>query len=154
MRTCCFTGHRELSKTEEKQILAPLSDKIQQMITKGVTVFRNGGALGFDTIAALTVLSLKQKHPEIKLYIDAPHKHQSSKWSVYDKNLYEYILERADCVTYVSESYQNGCMQKRNRYMVDNSDFVIAYVKRPSGGSYYTACYAESIDKEVVYLVV
>ena len=100
----------------------------------------------------MSVIKLKERHPQLKLFIDAPHRGQSERWEEFDRNVYEYILARADKVTYVSERYQRGCMQKRNRFMVDNSDFVIAYVKRIRGGSYYTACYAESLGKEVVYL--
>jgi len=42
----------------------------------------------------------------------------------------------------VSPSYTRGCMQLRNRYMVDRADTLIAYVKRDSGGSAYTKRYA------------
>lgn len=152
MLSCCFTGHRAISKAEQKQILLDLNEKLLEAIEKGVTVFRNGGALGFDTLSALSVLALKVKYPQIKLFIDAPYREQSAHWEEFDRNVYEYILARADKVTYVSERYQSGCLQKRNRFMVDNSDCVIAYVRRPRGGSYYTACYAESLDKEVIYL--
>jgi len=152
MLSCCFTGHRAMSMAEQKQIFPVLNQEILNAIKKGVTVFRSGGALGFDTIAALSVLNLKKKYPEIKLYVDVPHRRQCAKWSDFDKSVYRNILASADKVTYVSAYYEKGCMQKRNRYMVDNSDMVIAYVKKASGGSYYTACYAKSLDKEVINL--
>lgn len=152
MGSCCFTGHRAMSMEEQQRIYPILMEKLTEATAKGVTVFRNGGALGFDTMSALSVIRLKERHPQLKLFIDAPHRGQSERWEEFDRNVYEYILARADKVTYVSERYQRGCMQKRNRFMVDNSDFVIAYVKRIRGGSYYTACYAESLGKEVVYL--
>lgn len=152
MQACCFTGHRVIPKAEQKRLAGKLEHNLLYVIAKGVTVFRNGGALGFDTLSALSVIALKDKYPQIKLYIDVPHRGQQEQWEEFDRNVYNFILARADKLTFVSERYQPGCMQKRNRYMVDNSDYVIAYIRRPKGGSYYTACYAESLGKEVFYL--
>lgn len=150
--SCCFTGHRAMSMAEQKQIFPILTQKISEAMEQGVTVFRNGGALGFDTLSALSVLKLKENHSQIKLFIDVPHRGQSDHWKKFDRDVYEYIISHADEVTYVSQNYQKGCMQKRNRFMVDRSDLVIAYIRKTSGGSYYTACYAEALNKEVVYL--
>ncbi len=153
MSVCCFSGHREISLKERRQISSKLKEIITDLVkTKGVTTFRCGGALGFDTIAALYVLELKNEFSEIKLIIDVPHRNQSNAWNETDRNVYDYILNHADKVNIISENYYKGCMQKRNRFMVDNSDFVVVYVKKTSGGSYYTACYAESLDKNVIYI--
>lgn len=152
MLSCCFTGHRAITMAEQKQLLPVLDEKVLHAINQGVTVFRNGGALGFDTLSALHILGIKKKYPNIKLLIDAPHRRQSARYNDADKEIYDYILRCADGVTYVSEYYTKDCMQRRNRYMVDHSDMVIAYVRTPRGGSYYTACYAESVDKTVIYL--
>lgn len=153
MIACCFTGHRDISLVERRQISSKLKETICDLVkTKGVTAFRCGGALGFDTIAALYVIELKNEYPEIKLIIDIPHRNQASMWSELDQHTYDYILNHADSINVISENYYKGCMQKRNRHMVDNSDYVVAYVKRAKGGSYYTACYAESLDKNVLYI--
>lgn len=149
MKSCCFTGHRNLSSDTRKQILPVLTEKIEQLISEGVAVFINGGALGFDTLAALTVLGLKNKYPNIKLKIYAPHKEQSSRWSDDNKKIYNYILSRADEVKFISEFMHSDCMQVRNRRMVDDSDCVIAYLRKTSGGSYYTVKYALMEDKKV-----
>ncbi len=152
MKTCCFTGHRNLSSDTRKQILPVLTQKIEQLINEGVAVFINGGALGFDTLSALAVLGLKNKHPNIKLKIYAPHKEQSARWSIDNKRIYEYILSRADEIKFTSPFIHSECMQVRNRRMVDDSDCVIAYVKKTSGGSYYTVKYALSEDKKVYFI--
>ena len=152
MKVCCFTGHRSLSYDERKQILSVLTQKIEELINSGIAVFINGGALGFDTLSALAVLGLKKKYPKIKLKIYAPHKEQSLLWSEENKRIYEYILYCADEVKFLADKNYTGCMHERNRRMVDDSDCVIAYVKKPSGGSYYTAAYAESKDKKVYYI--
>lgn len=153
MCVCCFSGHREISLTERRQLSSKLKEIINDLVkTKGVTAFRCGGALGFDTIAALYVLELKNEVPDVNLIIDVPHRSQPSAWNETDKQIYEYILNHADKVNIISEKYYKGCMQYRNRYMVDKSDYVVVYVKKTGGGSYYTACYAEANDKNVIYI--
>lgn len=152
MTTCCFTGHRTLSGSEREQILSVLTEKIEELINTGIAVFINGGALGFDTLAALAVLGLKNKYPNIKLKIYVPHAEQSALWSEDNKRVYNYILSRADEVKILSGKNYTGCMHERNRRMVDDSDCVIAYVKKTSGGSYYTAAYALSNDKKVYFI--
>ena len=52
----------------------------------------------------------------------------------------------------ISKEYTAGCMMKRNRYMVDNADVVLAYLKKSSGGTYNTVKYAVSEGKEVIYI--
>ena len=152
MKACCFTGHRNLPYDVRKQILPALSAKVEELISEGVAVFINGGALGFDTLAALAVLGLKKKYPHIKLKIYVPHKQQSALWSDENKEIYNYILSCADEVKILAPFSYSTCMQDRNRRMVDDSDCVVAYVKKTSGGSYYTVAYAVSQDKKVYYL--
>ncbi len=152
MNSCCFTGHRNIDASVREQIIPVLIDKIEQLINEGVAVFINGGALGFDTLSALTVLGLKNKYPKIQLHIYVPHKGQQNKWSEDNKKVYKYILSRADCVKVLAPFHYDTCMHDRNRRMVDDADCVIAYVKKTSGGSYYTACYAESQNKKVFYI--
>ncbi len=152
MNSCCFTGHRDLPVDAREQILPVLIDKIEELINEGVAVFINGGALGFDTLSALAVLGLKNKYPKIKLKIYVPHKNQSMRWSEDNKKVYEYILSRADEVEILAPFNHPDCMRARNRRMVDDSDFVIAYVRKTSGGTFYTANYAEKKEKKVIYI--
>lgn len=152
MNSCCFTGHRNIDGSVREQIIPVLTEKIEQLINEGVAVFINGGALGFDALSALTVLGLKNKYPKIKLHIYVPHQGQSDKWSEDNKKIYDYILSRADEVRVLAPFHYDVCMRDRNRRMVDDADCVIAYVRKTSGGSYYTAAYAESQNKKVFYI--
>lgn len=141
-RTCCFTGHRLINRSDFDSIKAEVKKAVIALINKGVIFFGAGGALGFDTIAAESVLELKESFPQIKLILVLPCKNQTRGWSDYDVKRYKDILRRADKVVYVSEHYYDGCMQKRNRHLVDNSGYCICYLKRNSGGTAYTVNYA------------
>ena len=64
--SCAFTGHRVL---EDKHLDKALKNEIEGMIKQGVTTFYNGGAIGFDLLAAETVLKLKKKHRDVRLIV-------------------------------------------------------------------------------------
>ncbi len=150
MKSCCFTGHREIPYQEHETIAVRLEEEVRKRIAAGFDTFRAGGALGFDTMAALCVLKLKKEFSHIRLCIDVPHRGQEQRWSMENRKLYQEILLFADEVNILAESYMRGCMHVRNRYMVDHSECVIAYVRKASGGSAYTVEYAEKKGVEVI----
>ena len=119
-----------------------LKTEIVELIDKGNLFFETGGALGFDTLAAQTVLDLKNDYPQIKLILVLPCLSQADAWSSEDKERYEYIKANADKVVYTSREYTRGCMHKRNRHLVDNSSTCVCYLTEKTGGTAYTVEYA------------
>lgn len=148
--TCCFTGHRNIPKSMYSVVKFKLRREIEKLIKQGVLYFGAGGALGFDTIAALTVLDLKKKHPDIKLILVLPCVNQMKNWDRADVEAYNDIIERADKVVYTSKEYYEGCMLKRNRHLVENSAYCICYCKYQSGGTAYTVDYAKKQNVTVI----
>ena len=146
----CFTGHRSIEPEKAIIITRSLEQALHTLIRHGTTEFFAGGALGFDTMAALTVLRLKSIYPEIKLGLILPCKNQTKLWSDSDRAVYEAILESASSVEYVCESYTSYCMHDRNRRLVDSSDICIAYCEHNGGGTAYTMAYALKKEKELV----
>ena len=106
--------------------------------------------MGFDTLAAQTVLDLKSEYPQIKLILVLPCLSQSSRWNGQEQMVYEYIKSRADKVVYTSRDYTRGCMHKRNRHLVDNSSACICYLTDESGGTAYTVEYAKRNKLRVI----
>ena len=137
-KTCCFTGHRNILVEKCDIIENRTKNAIISLIKEGYTNFMAGGALGFDTIAALCVIELKNIYPHIKLNLALPCKDQDKSWNLKDKTVYDNIIKNADSVYYVSENYTRGCMHVRNTYMVNNSNFCICYLTEASGGTAYT----------------
>ena len=131
---CAFTGHRKLGEDfDEKK----LKNAVEEMIKKGVKRFYNGGALGFDLISAEIVLKYK-KHSEIKLIMCVPFYGQEKRYSAQDKARYARILKEADDVVTLAEHYYKGCLLRRNDYMIEHADCMIAYLKSEKGGTAYT----------------
>jgi uncharacterized phage-like protein YoqJ len=151
-KICCFTGHRKID-VESMQILSILLDKaLSSLLANGVTVFRAGGAVGFDTLAALKVIELRAKDPNIRLDLFLPCREQADKWDERSREYYSYIISKADNVIYVRENYVNGCMLERNRRMVEGSDFCIGFCTSKKGGSAYTLNYAKKKNVRVINL--
>ena len=150
--TCCFTGHRLIPAEEYDMISARLEATLVQLIHRGYQFFGAGGALGFDTLAAMTVLKLKKDYPHIKLILVLPCADQASRWKASDVQVYEYIKSRADKVVYISEHYTADCMFRRNRHLVDNSSVCIAYCTKDEGGTAYTVAYARSRSARTINL--
>lgn len=64
------------------------------------------------------------------------------------------IIQGCDIVNNISKRYYQGCMQKRNRYMVDKSDLVIAvWNGKESGGTWNTIQYAKSKGKKIHFIL-
>lgn len=151
-KTCCFTGHRQLPARELDHIAATLEETISTLIARGIRYFGTGGALGFDTLAAQTVLKLRRQHPHIRLILVLPCHEQAKKWQANDVAEYERIRTQADKVVYTSQEYSDGCMHKRNRHLVDNSSVCVCYLAKDGGGTDYTVGYARLKGLEVINL--
>ncbi len=149
-KSCCFTGHRDIRPEKVPLIKEKLREILTEYIEKGFTDFYNGGAYGFDMLSAETVIELKENYPYIRLHIIIPCADHTKPWNTESVSRFEKITALADEVKCLSPYYFNGCMQIRNRYMVDNSSHCIAYVTNTSGGSAGTVKYAEKQGKEVV----
>lgn len=154
---CCCTGHRpngfpfDYFKDEEKRnaYLTALQSKIGLAIEQGATQFISGMSLGVDLDFAEIILKLKAKFP-ITLECAMPYPDYFVRWSFEDEKRNYEILKSADKVTLVSDRYFNGCLFKRNRYMVDKSDLVIAVFNgEKKGGTFYTLSYAEKQGKHI-----
>lgn len=151
-KTACFTGHRDIPPLKRPGIKHRLARAIERSIQAGYVYFGAGGALGFDTLAAQTVLKLKERYPDIKLILVLPCKSQTSGWKQTDIDEYERIKAAADKVVYTSEVYYRGCMHKRNRHLMDNSSLCICYLMEDRGGTYYTVNYARENGLQIINL--
>ncbi len=140
---CCFTGHRSIDPSERERLSEVLDGIVEKLCESGVTVFRAGGAVGFDTLAALNVINKKKKYPHVQLHLYLPCKNQTEKWNGYNMKAYEFIMANADKVIYTSEEYTKWCMLHRDRCMVDGAQFCVAFCRKSEGGTAYTLKYAK-----------
>ncbi len=150
--TVCFTGHRDIPAHHACRLPELLERVIADLIDRGATVFRAGGAIGFDTVAALKVLEMRERYPQIRLELILPCRDQTKHWSQEDVQAYEYILRAADSHRFLFDSYVDGCMLERDRRLVNGSDVCVAYLTRSHGGTAYTFARAVRGGLETVNL--
>lgn len=94
--TCCFTGHRKIPEEEREQLARRLEATVEELIRAGVRYFVAGGALGFDTLAAQTILKLRTQYSQVKLILVLPCETQTRGWPEEDVRIYEEIKKAAD----------------------------------------------------------
>lgn len=159
MKKCAFTGHRPQSlpfrfdETDERCV--SLKNKLRAEIVRmlendGITYFISGMAIGVDMYAAEIVLALKSSYdPNIKLECAIPCEEQSCKWPVALQKRYADIIGKCDKKTLIQKGYTPDCMEKRNRYMVDQADTLIAVWNGRPSGTGKTVRYALTMNKPV-----
>lgn len=158
-KTVCFTGHRPQTLTflwdeeseKSKKLKRTLRETIIELIENENAVhFISGMAIGVDMICAEIVLELKDEYPHITLECAIPCETQAVKWSQRYRDRYFRIIELSDKETLLQTHYTSDCMIKRNRYIVDKSDFIIAVWNGSRSGTGNTVAYAKSKNKNIV----
>lgn len=138
-KAVAFTGHRYIPRHKEKVIRLQVKSAVQRLYVQGYRTFLCGVALGFDMLAAEEVQTLKVALSDIRLVAVVPHRGQSEQWSPYERQRYERLLAMADDVKVLSERYYDGCLLRRNDYMISHADCIIAYFDgKQKGGTFYT----------------
>lgn len=150
--TVCFTGHRQIAYKDAVRLPSLLDTVLTELIERGATVFRAGGAIGFDTVAALKVLELRERYPHVRLELILPCRNQTERWEGTAVRTYQYILERADSHRFLFDTYFDGCMLERDRKLVEGSDVCVAFCNRSRGGTAYTFAHALRAGLEVINL--
>lgn len=163
--TVAFTGHRpkdlppsystsDLYKSESwRSVINTVKEQLKSL--KATTAI-SGMAQGFDTAAALAVLSLRdEEHYPISLHLEIPCPGQESLWPQPDQLLYHSILSKADTVHYIVPPGHvfpgKYIFLLRNKKMVDQADTVIAlWTGKETGGTYQTINYAKREHKPII----
>ena len=158
-KTVAFTGHRpeglpwSSDDHAARAFRHHLKNTLEELIATGCVNFLSGAARGFDTIAAETVLELRELYPWVELTVVLPCDDQAEKWDEEDRPRWERLLERADHVLHLGSAYDKGCMFRRNRYLVDHASLLVAaYDGHSAGGTAMTLAYAAEKEKTVIRL--
>lgn len=133
-----FCGHSEVS--HEKEVRDFLKSSIQHVINEGGNNFLLGGYGTFDRMAASVLKELKIENPQIESILVIPYLDRKVDATGYDSTTYPPIEK-------VPKRY---AISHRNRWMVDQSDIVIAYVTHGWGGAATTLKYALTKGKRII----
>lgn len=152
INACCFTGHRQLSPAELSLLTRETDAAIATVYGMGCRAFYAGGALGFDTLAALQVIAFRERHPDVRLYLILPCRDQCRAWSEEEVRVYREIQTASDGYRYIRDAYDGHVMRDRNAALVAETDACIAYLLRPISGAAQTVRMAQRAGHLVINL--
>ena len=150
MTTVSFTGHRP-NKLGGYKIPNPIYSACYGAIHDALLYLKtdkaiSGMALGVDTWGAQNCIDL-----DIPFVAAVPFKGQESIWPKESQDTYNTLLSAAEHIEYICEpGYQAWKLQQRNKWMVDNSDIVLAVFDGTPGGTKNCIDYALLNNKKVL----
>lgn len=132
-----FCGHREIVNRDE--LRDKLNAAIIGLISEGADTFYLGGYGAFDSLANEVLHELKDQY-HIHTSLVLPYLDRDYLTDIYDDTIYP-PLESVP---------RRFAISRRNEWMVDQADVVVAYVKHGWGGAAATLRYAERKKKRIV----
>lgn len=140
-----FCGHAQFQRSNEyvQKIFAFLEEKVGDQPADMYL----GGYGEFDAFAYECCKNYKEFHPQISLILITPYLPGNVQ--------IRYNEARYDAVLYpeLENKPKRYAITYRNRYMVEQADYVVAYVSHDWGGAYQTYRYAQRKGKEIFNLV-
>lgn len=137
---CTFAGHREVYAAG---IPERITEAIERMLQTGSEFcFYTGGMGEFDGLCAAAVRRAQREHPKlrIELVLVLPYLTESLNAN---KEYYESSFDGILVPEELMGVHYKRAIQKRNRWMVDQSNYLLAYVRRDFGGAFETMKYAK-----------
>jgi uncharacterized phage-like protein YoqJ len=131
-------GHAQISQVEEvEKWLYAVSESL---IEQGAVTFYLGGYGAFDGLAASVLREQKKRYPQIELVLVLAYLNDRRDTSGYDRTVYP-PLETVP---------RRFAISHRNRWMVEVSDVVVAYVLHDWGGAATTLRCAKQKAKQII----
>ena len=148
MTTCTFAGHREVY---QGGVGANIDAAIEKIIDQGDDSFNFlvGGMGEFDGLCSGAVRGAKRRHPEkqITLSLVLPYlTHGINENKEYYSLFYDEIIVPME----LAGIHYKEAITARNCWLIDQSDYLIAFVMRDFGGAYSTLKYAEKKNLEII----
>lgn len=148
--TVCFSGYRPeklpWGSDESDPRCALLKQRLRRAVcdacADGYRHFICGMARGADLYACEAALAARERYPHITVESAIPCPTQADGWTEGERTRWRSLVARCDFETVVQARYAPGCMQRRNRYMVDHASLLIAVHDGLPGGTRRTIEYA------------
>jgi len=141
--SCCFTGHRKIPVRETETVRRRIREKVTELYRLGFDTFLVGGAIGFDMLAAETLLDMRDAESlKLRMHSMLPFPAWREKWEEDEIRRQDRIMARSDLVTFCMDHYFKQVYYLRDVMLVDNAAYCIAWCKRTKGGTAFTVRHA------------
>ena len=126
-KVCSFFGHSHLYG-QPNEIAQKLRQIIINLIEQGIDTFYVGNHGEFDILASRVACDLKTLYPDIQVVVVLcyPNELQYLKCSFTD-----FLMPPE-----IEAAPKRACIVTRNRWVADNSDYIVSYIKYKMGGAY------------------
>jgi hypothetical protein len=139
MLCCTFAGHRDLFLPDAERKIITALDSILE--SDDEFIFYTGGMGEFDSKCASAVRTVRHRFQEKRLRLVLVLPYMTNRVNT-DKNYFETEYDDVMIPIGLADIYPKAAIRKRNRWMVDRSDILLACVYRDFGGAYDTMQYA------------
>ncbi len=103
-----------------------LAQKIMELRQQGVTRFAVVADCGIGLYAGEFVNALRERDPELMLFVVSPHEEQATKWAPYLRDRYFKLLEDCTLMELASHRWTPECEYDAYRKIIDYSGMVLA----------------------------
>ena len=143
MKACSFFGHRDTPQTEElKQKVRETVERL--IVEEGVDTFLFGSRSKFDELCHMVVTELKEKYPHINYNVVLAYMPaEKEAWNPYEFG--ETMLPEG-----IESVHPRYAISWRNKWMVNESDVVVAYITHSWGGAAKYVETASKRNKEII----
>jgi len=139
VKSCFFIGHREAPE----ELASILGESIERhIIENGVREFVVGNYGAFDRMAARQLSAAKERHPEINIMLLTPYHPSERKINLpkgFEVSFYPPGMERVP---------KRLAIVRANKYMIEHSDYLIAYVWHPASNARDLLEYAQRLESQ------
>ncbi len=136
--TCTFFGHRDCDEKIYENLKKAIIELIQN---EGVTQFYVGNNGGFDRLVLRALGECKRIFSYIDYCVVLAYMPK--------KETFDYPTVFPEKLVKVPKRY---AISYRNIYMIEKSDFVIAFITHNFGGAYSSTFKAQKMNKKVINL--
>ena len=142
-----FSGHADIASKNK------IKEMVKKEIKNHITPFEPitcylGGYGDFDQICAHACKELKEEFPRIELIYVSPY------MSLSEQEKIKWLQNNGFCDASIYPPIENTppkfAISKRNQWMMENANLIIAYVKRNYGGAYQSLQLAKRKKKRII----
>ncbi len=145
--TITFAGHSFIP--ERNKVKEMVREKIENNIIDAEKVICYIGGYGeFDDICSCVCRELKKKYNCIEIVYVTPYINLSEQAKI--KEMQEYGLFDASIYPPIEKVPPKFAISKRNEWMMENADLIIAYVDHNYGGAYKSLQVARRRKKRII----
>lgn len=156
-KTCAMTGdplfllpYGFYRENRVDALRHPVLRQTENAVLSGCRQFLCGFTAGVDFLFAEAVLKLRDKYSGITLESVLAYEYEAAWWEEPIRERYYRLLARCDAEHLLQTRYSAGCLARRNRFLVDHADILLAASDGLLGNPQQAIQYAAARGKPVI----